>query len=413
MQITAAFTLYVIIVSASHIGKPLACKNRWGCVMSTTSATACGPQANSFELQCQSPAQLQRILHTDPYSAAGAFVRGEFSVAGDLVAAVRRQLGSGSQTMRTRLFNLAARVAPWRLMQRCEQRLRTRRNIQFHYDRSNAFYAIFLDRRMVYSCAYFPSTSSTLDDAQLAKLDHVCRKLRLHPGEQFLDIGCGWGALTVHASRRFGVFSTGCTLSPHQAAYARQAVDDALLHPFVRIVEQDYRDTPGSFDKIASVGMVEHVGLARLRQYFRKVNCILRPDGLFLNHGITMPASAHHDAQGLFIARYVFPGGEIVRLSDMITAAEKEGFAVLDVESLRAHYSMTCRAWLERLRSNETIALALVDEQTLRTWEIYLAGCVVAFEDGGLDIHQILLGKQGRQNTPLTRNDIYAGCYSG
>ncbi|MBL8217722.1 MAG: class I SAM-dependent methyltransferase [Bryobacterales bacterium] len=377
--------------------------------MSSTSAAACQTQAGAFEFLCQSPAQRDWILHTDPYSAACAFVRGEFSVAGDLVEAVRQQLSSGGHAWRTRLLNFAGRVAPWRLLQHWERRLRTKRDIQFHYDRSNAFYAAILDRRMVYSCAYFLSPQSSLEEAQWAKLEHVCRKLRLHPGEQFLDIGCGWGAMAMHASARFGVFSTGCTLSRRQAEYARKAVDDAFLDPFVRIVEQDYRDAIGPFDKIASVGMVEHVGLTRLRQYFGKVYSLLVPDGLFLNHGITMPASVHHDAQGMFIAHNVFPGGEIVRLSDMITAAEKEGFAVLDVEGLRPHYAMTCRAWLQRLQANERTCRQLVDDRTLRTWEVYLAGCAVAFEEGGLDIHQILFGKQGHQPVPLTRADLYSG----
>lgn len=343
-----------------------------------------------------------------PYSAACAYTRGEFSIAGDIIEAVRQRLHTSSHAWRTRVMNWAGRVAPWRLIQRWERRLHTRHDIQFHYDRSNDFYARFLDRRMVYSCAYFPTLDTTLDEAQSAKLEQVCRKLRLHPGERFLDIGCGWGALAINAAARFGAFSTGCTLSAQQARYARSAVHSAMLDPFVSILEQDYRDIAGPFDKIASIGMVEHVGLARLRQYFHKVHQLLTPDGLFLNHGITLPASAHHDAQGIFIARYVFPGGEIVRLADMINAAEKEGFAVVDVEGMRLHYAMTCRAWLQRLRATEETCAGIVDAKTLRVWEVYLAGCAVAFEEGGLDIHQMLLAKQGCQDVPLTRRDIYA-----
>jgi cyclopropane-fatty-acyl-phospholipid synthase len=375
--------------------------------MPSTFTAACESQAGSFEILCRTPAQRDWVFHTDPYSAACAFVRGEFSVEGDLVEAVRQQLRSGSHAWRTRLLNFAGRLAPWRLIHRWDRRMRAKDDIAFHYDRSNAFYSLFLDRRMVYSCAYFEQAGVSLEDAQLAKMELICRKLRLHSGERFLDIGCGWGALAMHASARFGVFSTGCTLSAQQAQLARKLVQGAMLDPFVKVLEQDYRDAQGPFDKIASVGMVEHVGLARMREYFRKVYRLLTDDGLFLNHGITMPASAHHDAQGLFIARKVFPGGEIVRLSDMITAAEKEGFAVLDIEGLRRHYAMTCRAWLERLRMHEEACRELVGDKTLRTWEVYLAGCVVAFEEGGLDIHQILLGKQGRQAAPLTRRDIY------
>ncbi|MBS1825810.1 MAG: class I SAM-dependent methyltransferase [Acidobacteria bacterium] len=376
--------------------------------MKSTSTAACVSQTGDFEILCHSQAQRDWLLHTDPYSAACAYTRGEFSIAGDLVEAVRQQLRASSQSWRTRIMNFAGRIAPWRLIHRWERRIHTRHDIQYHYDRSNDFYAQFLDRRMVYSCACFPTPETSLDDAQFTKLETVCRKLRIHPGERFLDIGCGWGALALHAAARFGAFSTGCTLSAQQAQFARRAITTAMLDPFVQILEQDYRDARGPFDKIASVGMVEHVGLARLRQYFRKVHQLLSPNGLFLNHGITMPASAHHDAQGIFISRYVFPGGEIVRLSDMITAAEKEGFAVLDVEGLRPHYAMTCRAWLQRLRTNERKCAELVDAKTLRVWEVYLAGCAVAFEEGGLDIHQILFSKQGQQNIPLTRCDIYA-----
>ncbi|MBI3679548.1 MAG: class I SAM-dependent methyltransferase [Acidobacteria bacterium] len=349
-------------------------------------------------------------MRTDPYSAAMAFIRGEFSVAGDLVEAVRQQLLRAAGGWRTRLLNTLGRLAPWRLAQIWESRAAAARRIRFHYDRSEEFYSQFLDPRMVYSCAYFRDPRDSLEQAQLAKLNHVCRKLRLAPGDRFLDIGCGWGALILHAARRFLALSTGCTLSRCQAGYAAAEVRRSHLEDRVSILEMDYRDMTGRFDKIASIGMVEHVGRAKLGAYFRKVYEMLLPNGLFLNHGITRPASVVTDAQGMFVARRVFPFCRLVNLSDMTEEAEKAGFEVLDIEGLRGHYALTCRAWVERLRARREACLAAVDERTWRTWQLYLAGSALAFEEGGLAIYQMLLSKRGAgEAAPMTREYMYAG----
>jgi cyclopropane-fatty-acyl-phospholipid synthase len=343
----------------------------------------------------------QWLETADPFSAALSFVRGEFDVEGDLVDAVRFQLTRASTSLRARAMNLIGRMAPWRLAQLWQSRSRAVSEIRFHYDRSNDFYRTFLDSRLVYSCAYFQSPDQSLEEAQVSKLDHICRKLRLAPNDRFLDIGCGWGALLSHAAACYGVHATGCTLSGRQAEYARG-------DPRISVHDADYRDMKGRFDKIASVGMFEHVGRPRLERYFRRVYELMTPGGLFLNHGITMPASAHSDAQGLFIARRVFPGGRIVTLADVAAAAELAGFEVLDVENLRRHYALTCQAWVERLRGARAECLKAVDAETWRTWQLYLAGSAVAFDNGGLNLHQVLLGRQGANSAvPMTRDYMY------
>ncbi|MEZ5356025.1 MAG: class I SAM-dependent methyltransferase [Bryobacteraceae bacterium] len=351
------------------------------------------------------------LASADPYSASLAFTKGSLQVKGDLVEAVRWFLSrfAHDRAWRARSMRALGRAAPWRLGQFWRSRARAARDIRFHYDRSNDFYRCFLDAHMVYSCAYFRQPGLSLADAQLAKLDHICHKLLLTPGDRFLDIGCGWGALLIHAASHYGVRAAGCTLSASQAAYARQSVAGAGLGTKVTVADCDYRDVRGPFDKIASVGMFEHLGRPRLEQYFRSVFTMLAPNGMFLNHGITMPASAHHDAQGLFIAQRVFPGGCIVKLADVIEAAERAGFETLDVENLRRHYALTCRCWVDRLARNRETCIEAADAETWRTWQLYLAGSAVAFDDGGLGLHQVLFARKGASVAPMTRAYMY-GC---
>jgi len=363
--------------------------------MATTISQACVSHHPQFELVCASPAQLSWLLHADPYSAAMAFIRDKFKVNGDLIEAIRYQLSHSSHGWRARAMDLFGRTAPWRLSQWWRSHEKDADFIRFHYDRSNNFYRQFLDSRMVYSCAYFRTPNDSLDDAQLAKLDLICSKLRLQPQDRFLDIGCGWGALVARAAGRFSALASGCTLSHEQVRYAAAQICNSGLEASASVHEQDYREMTDQFDKIASVGMVEHVGRHRLREYFRSVYALLRPGGLFINHGITRPARVHRDAQTFFIAHQIFPGGEIVTLSDMICAAEQEGFEVLDVEDLRLHYALTCRHWVERLRAHREGCLQTVSLATWNSWQLYLAGSSLAFEEGGIGVHSILLFKPG------------------
>ncbi len=346
-------------------------------------------------------------LQRNPYRAAADFIRGRFTVEGDLTAAVRACLQRDHHALRSWIGGLLVRWSEsppivWLLQH--GSRETTAHDVRFHYDRSNGFYKQFLDPRMVYSCAYFENPHQSLEDAQLAKLDRICRKLDLHPGETLLDIGCGWGSLLFHACERYGVHGTGCTLSEQQWQYAVTAAHERELNRSVQVLELDYRDVQGAYDKIASIGMFEHVGRPGLPEYFSKAHHLLRRDGLFLNHGIVHRSGSGYDEQSLFVQRHVFPGTAMVTLPELIDAAERAGFEVLEVENIRPHYALTCRAWMERLHRNEKACLEQVDEETYRTWLLYLAGSAINFDEGYLDVHQILFARRDSQARPLIRH---------
>lgn len=296
--------------------------------------------------------------------------------------------------------------------------------IHFHYDVGNNFYKLWLDRRMVYSCAYFRSPDNTLDEAQEAKLDLVCRKLRLRPGERLLDIGCGWGGLIMHAAEHYGVDATGITLSENQARLARERIAEAGLGDRCRVAIRDYRTLTesDSYDKISSIGMVEHVGLSHLPVYFQSAFRALRPGGLFLNHGIVSlrearPKSAREKIfrkfwkADAFIDTYVFPDGKLTAAHHVVSAAEASGFEVRDMESLREHYAITLRHWVKSLEEKSREATALVGQHTFRVWRLYMAASANAFATAAINVIQTLLAKpdaSGHSNIPLTREDLYA-----
>jgi cyclopropane-fatty-acyl-phospholipid synthase len=363
-----------------------------------------GPPA--FALHVPTEAYWHRLWQQDAYRAGLAFVRGEFEIEGDVVAAIDVW---SRQPRRLTLPALALSLAPrLRLQHWVQSRDTARRNIEFHYDRSNEFYRTFLDSRMVYSCAYFESADQPLDRAQEAKLEVVCRKLDLRPGEWFLDIGCGWGALVAWAVERHGVHAVGCTLSRRQHEAAVRLIGERGLADRARVDLRDYRDVNGLFAKMASVGMVEHVGRTRLGTYFKTLADRLEDSGLLLNHGIIRPSIVREDAMGHFLQQRVFPGGELASLEETIAAAERAGLEVLDLENLRPHYALTCRAWVARLQRNRDACLALVDRDTYRTWLLYLAASAVGFLQGTTDVYQILLAKRSAaQRRHLTRRYLY------
>jgi cyclopropane-fatty-acyl-phospholipid synthase len=285
--------------------------------------------------------------------------------------------------------------------------------IAFHYDVSNEFYALFLDRRMVYTCAYYRRPDGDLDQAQEDKLDLVCRKLRLEPGERLLDIGCGWGSLAMWAAEHYGVTVQGVTLSRAQADWAGDAIRRAGLEGRVRVDHMDYRDLPAGmpFDKVAAVGVIEHIGIANYPSYFARVYDLLAPGGLFLNHGITHYKQWRRSSQTDFLERYVFPNGQMDNVSHILDVLERASFEILDVESLRAHYARTTRQWVERLQANADRARALVGERTYRTWIAYLASSAVGFTNGTLGLYQVVASRADparRAAVPTTREAIYA-----
>jgi cyclopropane-fatty-acyl-phospholipid synthase len=366
---------------------------------------------------------------------AEAYLHNDFDIEGDIEAAFeiadyllarlgdwKRKLklagllvalpnGNGKSTMRRAVTQFLPRIQ-WRK----HSLDRDRRAVLFHYDVSNEFYRLWLDRQMVYSCAYFESPDDPLEAAQERKLDYLCRKLRLRPGQRLLDIGCGWGALVIHAAKHFGVGAKGITLSAPQAECGRVQIAEAGMTNEAAIEVGDYRELCGSetevYDAIISVGMAEHVGRERLPDYFGVAYRALKMGGVFLNQAIGEDIVPRpNNRNGSFIERHVFPDGDIPPLPILLGAAESAGFEIRDVENLREHYALTLGHWLRRLQAHHSEALSFVDEETYRVWRLYLAGSAHGFRRGHIGVYQTLLAKPnpcGETNLPLTRNDWYA-----
>jgi len=284
--------------------------------------------------------------------------------------------------------------------------------IAHHYDVSNEFYALFLDPLMVYTCAYYRDPDGKLEQAQRDKLDLVCRKLELAPGESLLDIGCGWGSLSLWAAQHYGVRAHGVTLSRAQAAYATERIRAEGLEDRCRVEYLDYRDLPPTarYQKIAAVGVIEHVGIPNYPAFFAGVRARLEDGGLYLNHGIVHDFHWRRTSQTEFLYRHVFPNGDLAGLSQTLTEVERAGFEIVDVEGLRLHYARTCRQWVARLRERADEARAVAGERTYRTWLLYLTCSAVAFEDGSIGLYQVLTRKHRDPAigaAPRTREHLY------
>jgi cyclopropane-fatty-acyl-phospholipid synthase len=392
-------------------------------------------QPRSATLALKHPGALSRMfLPGTEVGLAEAYLRNDFDIEGDIEAAfevgdfllshlddwmkklklggllIRLPEGDGSSIMQRAARQLLPRIHGKR-----HSPERDRRAVTFHYDVSNDFYQLWLDRRMVYSCAYFKSPDDLLDIGQEQKLDYICRKLRLRAGQRLLDIGCGWGSLVIHAAKHFGVHAEGITLSEPQVELARSRIAEAGLENKAKIELRDYREiaaTSELYDAIVSIGMAEHVGRERLPDYFAVVHRVLKPGGVFFNQAIaedivTRPGNPE-SLRGSFIEHYVFPDGDIPPLPIMLRAAESSGFEVRDVENLREHYALTLRHWLRRLEAHRDEALHFVDEATYRVWRLYIAGSAHGFQRGHIAVYQTLLAKlrpSGESTLPLTRDD--------
>ena len=368
-------------------------------------------EAPSVTLTVRDPAVLGQFRQPSLGGLAEAYVEGGIDIDGDMAEAIR---------VACRLVELSGASLAVRpdLMPAAHEQHTDRSDIYHHYDVGNGFYRLWLDRQMVYSCAYFETGDEDIEAAQRAKLDHVCRKLRLAAGERLLDIGCGWGGLVRHAARHYGVQAVGITLSDQQALLARERVAAEGLQDRVEVLLLDYRDLPrrfgeGTFDKVASIGMFEHVGLRNLPVYFGTAARMLRDRGLMLNHGITsadVESRPIGSGAGDFIGKYVFPNGELPHLSLAVREMSDAGFEVFDVESLRPHYALTLAHWSRRLEQRLREAADQVAERTLRVWRIYLAGCSHGFAQGWMNLYQVLGSRQvaaGATALPLTRRWMY------
>ena len=393
--------------------------------------------ASTFSLAINHPGALRRMFKPPVELSLGeAFILNDFDIEGDIFSAfplmqsiANRPLSIGeiisigldlSALPATGRARMQGR-GPIKLRGALHSRERDLLAVQYHYDVGNDFYLLWLDHNLQYSCGYFPTGTENLNTAQERKMELICRKLRLKSGERLLDIGCGWGGLARYAALKYGVEVLGMTLSKNQKAYADEQIDRVGLQGQVAVKLMDYRDlSDESFDKIVSVGMFEHVGRAHLPEYFAQVYRLLKPGGLFLNHGILRRAGTEENRQGFiqqrifgrgtFLQRYIFPDAELIPVSDVNVMAENAGFEVRDVENLREHYALTLRHWVNRLAERHEEAVKASDEVTYRTWRLYISASAYGFESGNINVNQTLLAKvthEEKSNVPFSRADLY------
>lgn len=379
---------------------------------------AAGSEAALCTLHIRSASILKPLISgRDMIALVDDFLAGRIELEGDIEslfdASQHFENLSLTPAEKLRLLRLALHLpgSLLRLPSRSSRSGNNRSSISHHYDVGNAFYKLWLDSEMVYSCAYFADADQSLARAQQDKLDYLCRKLQLKPGQVLLDIGCGWGGLACWAARHYGVSVHGITLSEQQWQFANEKIDREGLSGRVKIELRDFRELDGSacYDRIVSVGMFEHIGVANFPAYFGRIRRLLRPGGIFLNHGITNDRRWEKTPLTRFINHYIFPDGELTRISDVLDAMEQARFEVVDVEGLRRHYAMTLRHWVKALEHRASEAKASVGEATYQLWRLYMSGCAHYFDEGSLGIYQVVgvRQKDRHYHQPLRRDYLY------
>ncbi len=340
-------------------------------------------------------------LITQPLMRFGeAYRRGSLTVDGDLTEII---VAINKGFRRSKPVRFKARAMN-RLPRARNSRKRARDNIHHHYDLGNDFYRLWLDRQLVYTCAYFAEADMGLEDAQIAKLDHVSRKLWLRPGEKVIEAGCGWGALALHMAREYGVSVRAYNISEEQLGFARKRAKREGLDGQVEFIEGDWREISGDCDAFVSVGMLEHVGRDHFQSLGRRIRQVLRDDGRLLIHSIGRDWAKPMNP---WIDRHIFPGANPPTIRQMTDIFEPADLSILDVENLRLHYARTLEHWLERFSNNVERVRALFDDEFVRIWTLYLAGSIAGFRSGDLQLFQVVAAPTGNNDTPWHRGHLY------
>lgn len=355
-------------------------------------------------MEIRSRRALLHMLLSPAIGFGESYTKGRIDIDGDLLAFANEVTAAVTRDQADRY--LLPRLGSLIRALRRNTLPRSRRNVHHHYDIGNDFYRLWLDERMVYTCAYFEEPAATLAEAQLAKLDHVCRKLNLKPGRKVIEAGCGWGALALHMAEHYGVRVIAYNNSREQVAWAREQAKARNLDDFVTFVEDDYRNIDERCDVFVSIGMLEHVGLGSYRALGSLIRRCLKAEGFGLIHTI---GRSHPQRADPWISRRIFPGGHIPSLAEMMAVFEPQRFSILDVENLRPHYARTCAMWLRNFEAAEDEVRAMYDEEFVRMWRLYLAGASAGFQSGTLQLYQVLFAPYGNRHVPWTREYQYLG----
>jgi cyclopropane-fatty-acyl-phospholipid synthase len=362
-----------------------------------------GDEPPVAQMEIKDRSVLLRLVRSVPMGFGESYINGLIDVHGDFYDFVNE--ASRAYSKRTTRGYYLQKLRSQLVALRGNTMSRSRDNVHQHYDLGNEFYQMWLDERMVYTCAYYERPDATLDEAQVAKLDHVCRKVRLAPGQRVIEAGCGWGGLAMHMAEHYGVTVTAYNNSHEQVAYAREKAAAKGLSNRVTFVEDDYRTITGQCDAFVSIGMLEHVGLKNFRTLGAVIERCLKPNGLGLIHSIGRSNPRPPDP---WIARHIFPGGHIPSLGDMAAVFEPFKFSVLDVENLRLHYAKTCRSWLHNFEAVADKVRRMYSDEFVRTWRLYLAGSGAGFRSGTLQLYQVVFAPRGNNDVPMTRHYQYS-----